>query len=333
MDAFYVIDPVLQEVRRFDSRGRFVDTFVKRGQGPGEMRLRPLSFGLAEGVIWFSEVPTGRLSFVRTDGSAPYFEDTNLTAERLNARATTVSPLPEGGGYRVEAWSINTLGRSLRPHHQVRYLVATPGGVARQVAGWQAPGRVLAFDDGGTQVRYPGPRDYPLVVPIRGGRYIYCDPIATNSDGKTSSALITVYDMQNRVVSRRTLVFPAVPLTGEARAAIKRELIRGASWDGARQLPQSVTAGVESLVQSIPDVLPPVQEITPGPNNSIWLKLASQDTIVQEWLVLDDRLTVVAISSVPQAITGLVGPHESSMWATMQGKDVEQYVPLLRRVE
>lgn len=92
----YVLDPRLLEVQQYDSTGRYGGLLVRPGEGPQEMRSRPVSFGLEERGIWFTEGASGRIHVISFNGKDHRVEDTGFTFESLGARSVTIEKTGNG---------------------------------------------------------------------------------------------------------------------------------------------------------------------------------------------------------------------------------------------
>ena len=63
----YVLDPTAFGIHRFDSRGRWLNTIGRPGDGPGEFR-NPSAIGWLSDTLWVADQGLSRLSFFDQDG-------------------------------------------------------------------------------------------------------------------------------------------------------------------------------------------------------------------------------------------------------------------------
>ena len=324
----FVIDPALQEVRRFDSEGTFQDLVVKPGEGPGEMRLRPLTFGLRSGVLWWWELQTGRVTYVPLDGSAPRTDDTGLSYARFGTLGLRVAPITDDNAYWVEAAVVDSTDTTLRPFYRFQHHLSQDSTV-RVLEEYRARRAFLLFDGGGTTVAYPGPPDQPIVF-LLGQRLLRIDRPSVASDS-FAVAKVRLMSHSGTVMRARDVWVPSARLSPSELDTIESRILFRAAHGGRRQLDRATRSIVETFVAEIPDRMPAFGEIALGPAGSVWLsQLGRPGEALGKWLVLDSLFQPVAQALVPSNLISMAYRDDQSWWATLLGNDDVRYVARLR---
>ncbi|MEQ9401908.1 MAG: hypothetical protein RJQ04_22260 [Longimicrobiales bacterium] len=322
----YVFDPWMREVRRFDQRGVFETVVVGPGDGPGEMPLRPITFGMADGVIWWWELQTGRIHHVPISGAEPWREDTDLTYLRFGTLGLKASPVELGGPYWVEVAILDSLDTALRPSYRVEHLFVQ--GTSSQVVDRYWTSRGLRFDGGRTLVGYPGPLDQPFGVGV-GRRLLRIDRLR---GGEETAAPVRVRLLTETGVSLREAVMwlPPVHLAEGVRDSIESHIVRGARLGGSRTISQATRSRIREFVAAIPERLRAIAEVATGPDNSVWMELQGRSG---QWLVLDSMFEPRAVATVPTNLVSMAYREDGSWWARLRGPNDLQYVARLTFAE
>jgi hypothetical protein len=324
-----VLDRRLREARRFDARGTFLGYAVKPGEGPGEMRFPPHTQGLDGEVLWFTELPTGRVHFVPLNGGISTSEDTGWRPKWVNLESYSITPLPGSAGYWIESRSVDSTDTGMRPTYRIRLIQALRNQLPDTVYEYDQPATSLRFDQGGTLVRYPGPPDHPFVFRGPTGDHVISITPNMASGDAAGAATFQVIAFGGRVLKERRLVLPVRALTGQERDSIESAIVNGATWDGARTLNAKMRVAISELVARIPAELPGFSEAVPGPDGSTWLRLLPTDNNSHnQWLVVDSMLEPVAKVLTPGNLTSLAY-RAGAWWATLQGSDDLVYVARL----
>jgi len=324
----YVLDPHLREVHRFDRAGRFMDVVVRSGEGPGEMRFRPWTFGLTEDGIWYSELPTGRVQFVSFDGTERSVEETGWTPLMLGNSNMWISLLSgwSPGEYLIKAETRDRLvGAQLRPGRTVT-LMHAQGEKTTPVYEFSTSGNRIVLDGGATVVRYDGPADHSVLFYLPKRREVVrIDRPAPAGAGPTN-IVFTTYGPNGLRRRHQEITVDDQRLTSSHRDSIEIKLLRSASWNGGRTVTDDVKDAVSELVREIPAELPGFETAALS-DGQIWLQLyANRTERYREWLVLNTDLEPVARAYVPSDVVRMSVLSDGVWWVTMQGALGGRYV-------
>ncbi len=332
----YVIDPGLKEIHRFDEDGKASGTIVGPGQGPGEMRNRPWTFGLQREGLWYSELADGRVHFVSYDGESRQVRDSGWDYLRLGARMAEVVPA-EGwlsDRFILRAESVGPYDLTSTPSVTVSFH-RTDSERIDTILRYSTPSLDVKLDGGRTSVRIPAPQSGPFVL----YRPESDDFVRMHrgAGGDTSSEVIVqVLSASGEVVKEQSLIASARELTTEDRAWMRERLLWNASFDGRRDLSAAVSRELEALIDRVPATLPPFDGMAAGPESSVWLRSTvapSEEVIEGEWLVLDAQLRPTAYARLPARSSNLQFLPGRAWWVTMDEHGQVPYVARLGFVE
>ena len=323
--SVFVLDRSLRDVRRFDSSGSFAGYVVRPGEGPGEMRYSPPSFGIDSTHIWFSEQQTGQIHYVPHSGGASHTVRTGFSLTTTGVVSTVVSPAPGGADYHARlSFPRDSSSTELRPWYKVRVLKSHVG-TTKVLYEYDIRSPSLHFDRGGTRVRYWGPPDGPVVEPIGADGFIRIDRPAAAPDG--APIHLELHNAAGNVVRTRRFLVPSAPLTQSSRDSIESAITNGATWDHARSLPSGLRTQIRSLVSGISDWRPAFDHAVVGDDGSSWLRLSGQSTGGERtWLVVDSSFSPQAQIQLPEQVTELVPFSMEKCWATLAGENGVLYV-------
>lgn len=328
----YVLDLQLLEVQHYDSTGRYQGLLVRPGQGPGEMRSRPFSFGLEDQGVWFDEAPSGRIQFISFDGDERRVVDTGLGFEALGARNVRIEKI---GGWEAERYLVRTVRAdpadlSIRPTLQGA-LYRIDGDVLDTLHEFGLKGGHVALDGGRSSVSFPGPIFDPLVLYDEDENEVIMIERPRDSVG---SIAIQVVDETGTVVRQRRFRVDTPDITPDRRARITDRLLTLASFGGARSLDPGLRRELERIVEELPNRFPAFDEAALGPDRTLWLRRAGLERDGdREWLVLDRSLNAVAKALVPVGASDLSYRDDGAWWAVMDAWLETPYVARLSFAE
>ncbi len=328
---FFVLDPYLREVHSYDATGDSVETLVRSGEGPGEMRLRPWTFGLTSGAVWYSELPTGRVQKVSFDGSERSIEDTGWTPLMLGSDNMRISWLSDWspGEYLIEAETRDPLvARQLRPGRTIT-LLRVQGHNTTPVYEFKTSGTLLVLDGGGTNVRYDGPADHSVLFYLPKRREVVRIDRPVTAGAGSTNIVLTKY--RNGFRRRyREIAVNNERLSAGHRDSIEARLLRGASWDGQRAVAGDFKYAISELVRGIPAELPGF-EAAVSSDDQIWLQLYANATEQhREWLVLNTDFEPLARAFIPSDVVRMSVLSDGVWWVTMQGTLDSRYFGRIR---
>jgi hypothetical protein len=332
MGDIYVLDPQLLEVQRYDSTGRYRGLLVGPGQGPGEMRSRPLSFGLGDQGVWFTDGAAGRIHLVSFDGGEHRVVDTGFGFEAMGAQSVRIEKIRdwEGERYLLETLRADPTDRSLRPTLQVG-LYRSDGAVLDTLHEFSLKSRHVALDGGRSSVSFPGPLYDPVVLYDDGESEVV---IIERPHEPAGTLVIQRIEQSGTVMTKRLLRVAAPELSPDRRARIKERLLTLASFGGARSLDPGVREELEQIVDELPRRFPAFDEAALGPEGTIWVRRAGLELDGErEWLVFDRSLEPVARALVPTNASELSFRNDGAWWAVMDAWLDKPYVARLSFVE
>jgi len=324
----YVLDHELLSVRRFTGQGSLDAVLVRSGQGPGELRQAPRTYGLHGETIWFSEAPSGAVHVVGPDGLSRSTIRTGWGITFPVDRVTWVTPTAslEELWIRVENASGGPMG--LRPSVRTLLLHESEG-VADTVDVGMHAARSIPLDNGRTQIRFPGPADWPVSLFDGDGHVLVVDrPIEPASD----VARVRVRRLSSRgQVQTTELALPPNEVLPASRAAMKEQILHSASLGGRRAIEPSVRATLLNFVDEIPARLPAFEVVALHGDGSVWMRLPNTGggEGFQNWLVLDASLRPQALARAPAHVARLDSGTDGAWWAVMLGQHGVQYVSRL----
>lgn len=321
----FILDPQLLEVQRYDSAGRYRGLLVRSGQGPGEMRSRPVSFGSDDQGIWFDEPPSGRVHFVSFDGEERRVEETGLSFDALGAQSVRIERLRGQANqqYFAETLRVDPSDRSLWPTLQAS-LYRSDGQVIDTLHEFSLKGRHLALDGGRSSVTFPGPLFHPVAVYNDDNSELV---IIERPHQPAGTIAIQVMDVSGAVMRRHELRVGTPEITLDRRETTKDRLLTLASFGGTRSLDPILRRDLEQIVDELPPRFPAFDVATLGPAGTLWLRRAGLELDDErEWLVLDGSLNPVARALVPIAASDLSFRNDGAWWAVMDAWIGEPYV-------
>jgi hypothetical protein len=267
-ENLYVLDRLNQRVVVFDSAGRLVRTFGRRGGGPGEFGAPQQLAVTRAGEIVVSDVGRRTLSFFHGDGrfvrSQPYAGASMLIGKRLATH-------PHGGVVSL-AMGNPAAGGASAFGEEVLLWVPTSPGTPRALASVSKP-RSRASTTGAVTVHAP-----PFFAP---GFHFGVLPDGTLAVADGAGWTIRILDSSGRVVRR--LERPVQPRRVTARdreRAVQRQAREEAEGGGlrlvgARAGPVSATVR-RSLAEQLRNaefarVIPVITGIVVHPSGTLWI--------------------------------------------------------------
>lgn len=327
---YYVIDPALQEVHRFGPDGTYEGIFVRSGQGPGEIRMRPSSFGSSPDGLWYSEFQTGRIHFVPFFDSVATVRESEWTYLRLGAGRADLVPASGWAGreFILRADFYDRMSPDPLMDVSVRWYRADAAALDTVIE-YVASSPTVRLDRGQTVVRIPLARFDPMAVyrPIEHSLILVEQTPST--DGQGVRIKITVVDGKGALLRGRELRAPARTFQPADRQRALEELLRRASFEGARAVSEEVEAGLRQLVEEWPMVLPEFEALAPGPNGTTWLQRTAsrlEESRRREWLVLDSLLLPVARATAPAEVGPVQFLQGGDWWATTDAGGEDSHV-------
>ncbi len=313
----YVYDRRLDELRRFDTEGRFLDVVARRGDGPGD--LRPGIFLRVDSTyIWYSD-QRGRVQWITLDGRPLRTVSTGITAGGLGVAALTILNLPDDSTVLVMAGERTQPPRDgQRIQFTNRYQLVTIGGHHRRTLfEFQWLG-AISLDGGRTRISFPGPYEGPAVIPRphQGRlRFLSVENLRAHR-GEAPLIRLRLTEESGTVIRERDLALEPVPFSPALRDSLRTRLLNSASFGGRRNLEPTTLRHLREIANSWPEYLPAFEQASAGPDGLLFLKRpASNPTEPREWLVVDSLFNPVARAYLPPAVERLsfIG---NQFWAT-----------------
>lgn len=318
----YVIDPYLGEIHRFDFHGHYSGVAVGRGEGPGEIRSRPWTFGLAPQGLWFTELATGRVHYVPNDGSPAFTTSSGYTHLRLGARSLRIFPASgwHPATYILQAVFEHGLGSALQPRQTV-VLMRSRGSALDTTLTYSAISPSLRLDGGRTFIQSPAPNANPVLLADRSmERFILISRPINAATGESSRIVIRILNSDGDTTRTGSLLVPRSRLSQAHRDSLLEVLLTNATLGGSRKVTPGVESSLRAYVLGLGAELPGFEDATLGPNHTIWL-LESVPPIgasaAQRWLVADSTLSPIARVAVPPNLTSLEFMPDGYWWGTL----------------
>lgn len=318
--SIFLLDREQRTVRRFDARGRHVQTFGGEGAGPGEF-IAPYALGFRGDTLWVTDPLQMRVTFFRTDGRVVRTAGAVLRGTRDWMPAIPEHVLAHGASLVLPAAVEEPDGAAGQP-----VLHVAPTGQARTVDRHGLGNRMMRIELGSGRVSLSQPwDDTPLLAAAPdGSSFVTVHRAAATSAGegrfrvtRFSPAGDTVYSRTYRYTPRRMpsgwrdtwtdslagflARGPGIP-RGTAVQALRRELY-------------------------VPAHMPPVSAVLVGTDGTVWLRREDPgegETV--RWLVLDARGGVAASVVAPRELRAMQARRDAVWGITWDDLDVPYVV-------
>jgi len=320
-----ILDGRLLEVQRYDSTGRYQGLLVRPGQGPGEMRSRPFSFGSDDRGLWYVEPPAGRVHWVSLDGGTRRVEDTGFGFEALGALRVMIAPMGDGESkrYFVQTLRANPTDRSLRPTLRAGLYVSDEQELVPRHE-FDMEGGVVSLDNGRTSFRFPGPLYHPIAFYDEATNEVILLERPVEPAG---TLVIQSINDRGVVTSKRRLRVNTPEIPVDRRVRIKERILALASLGGARRVDRDLRDALEQIVDELPNEFPVFDEAVRGPEGTLWLRRVGLDLDGdREWLVLDASFNPLAKALIPVSASEVAFRSDGYWWAVMDAWINEPYV-------
>lgn len=276
--GIYVVQARARTILVFGPEGSRIDSIGGPGEGPGEFRGIG-RIGWTGDTLW--AVGVGKLHLFDRSGDF-------LEAIRLDGAADPESPrrVVRPGPLNRDGSILGvvlTFGEQSRLTHPV--LRVARDGTIEDTLAWSAVGQQVQVDlPGGRWVRMQHPLpDAPLWKEMDGGQgLVTVERPAASSAGPTTFR-VTGLGASGDTLFSRTLPYEPVPLSPEEEDALLDEL---AARHRSRGTPAAVRSALEEGLD-LPAFHPPVSDLVPGRDGTVWLRREERSGDGVDWLVLD----------------------------------------------
>lgn len=292
----YALDAGHGEVRVFDPEGRYLRSYGRRGDGPGELQF-PTGLWVLGDTLLVSDVQLGRVTLFGPEGGVLETWSTT-TSETRPGRIGLLGPAPGGwivvpsrpgqGRYEV--------GIPHRMTTRIAFASSIPGAVAA-LGSMEDPERPLETPavEWREILAFPGPRSFGVNTPLAmtATRPLYEPSPRYTVDGRgrlhyspSDSYVIDTYDSAGRHVRRLTRDHTPIAVTSEL---VDRYRDRArAHWDTASMAGEAVLMRTNDEVRpGLPRVadLPPVGRILASTGGALWVERIDRvpDPLDLEW--------------------------------------------------
>jgi hypothetical protein len=306
----FVSQHTLQIISVFDGNGRFVRTLGRPGDGPGEFRGLGRIGRMAD-TLW--AIDHGRL----------HLWDSELRLVRTHA---PIMPVPSPSlmvipGPPMAEGLLLALPRSSRPEDgQPVMLVDREGEVQRVLAYISTVGRVVELQFRGDPFGAPFPvtnpwADEPLWLNSADGRSLLVVERRAAARSTDAAFRIMRIDLAGDTVLNRTIPYEPVPLDRGARdEAIK------ASAERVARIRSVALAEAERVLQRglpVPPHLPPVTQLVPGSDGTIWLRREDVRSETVTWDVFNEHGVLLGRIRLPTEFR-VHGANRQHIWGVVR---------------
>jgi len=246
----YVLDRMNNEIRVFDSGGKYINTIGRRGQGPGEFRS-PLSLDYVDRQLFVTE--RGRVSRFGTNGGFLGMHRTNVPG------ISRALPLKDGGVLVLRKGMARTSG------YDARMLIGVyEGGRFSLVFSGPSPALFIHTPEGSRVFKTPFCPTLHL-SPITGGGYVVGD----GTDGTLNR-----FSSDGTLVTRVKVAQPPKPLSEEEKKFL---IDKAEDWAGGRHVNELAIPPFKSAICGLEAV----------DEETAWVRLEYEGEEGQVWRLFD----------------------------------------------
>ena len=299
-DRLAVVNAGTNDIRVFDSYGKFVRAFGRTGDGPGEFRQISWT-GYAGDTAFIYDVEHKRVSTVLLDSSPRLLKTLTILTDVDSTQDGFVAGRLADGRWLIHGMSL--LNQFLPGVHRLRGYAGVLGAEGTGKVEWlgEAPDIALfVYDPSGNQktVNVEPAAFAPVFNTVVSGSVIWFGDMAADSlarvDVKTGSKEII------------RLPDPAAPLPGQLVDSARDEALASVRDSLARALTKEKYRG-----PNLPSHLPAWEDLVAGPDGELWVQLPAARS--------GEKVRYVVLSSRGVPIARVVVPSGFRVWDA--GKD------------
>jgi hypothetical protein len=285
----YVAQPMDGELRIYNALGELLQTFGRRGFGPGEFQ-RLAALGKRQGQIWLYDAGLQRITYL--DSAASIVQEHRITFPMAG------SPRPAGSAILFVP-GITPGGSPLSLPIRVPILAIESAGTIRDTIATMVfrrpPGLPIQRSRGVMNVTQPLQDHTLLAVSPKGEWLTLVDAPIPSSEMATIT--VVAVDLDGDTLWRRSLEQPSTVLPSDFLEPY---------FMAMRKAMSSRVSDVDELVKhvndqiALPRYLPAVDRALVSHDGSVWLRVSAPKQAAQsEWLVLnlDDPVRFVRVPS------------------------------------
>ena len=295
-DTLLVIEGDPARAARFTRDGRWLGDFAGPGDGPGELR-RPGGIGVTDGRVWIADPSGQRLEVYTPTGQHLESIRFQVPADSLGTWATAAALLADSSV--LAAPPPVSVGGALsgRLDHQTFYR-------ANRIGAVRGPFYVAdvvttdffsaSLGQGGMEIMGVHPlRESPLVAAFPDGSGVVAVERWAPAAAEDASYRVLVYAADGALGTDKSVAY--TPLAGADWLDLFLSEQEEAMSEQQDALPMSVSEVLEPLRQLSPRAYyPPVTELVPGTDGTVWVRRESAFRDSVDWQVLDGDGAVLA---------------------------------------
>jgi hypothetical protein len=312
--SVYVALPVSGTIRVYDSVGRGLYTFGRRGSEPGQFQ-RIYNIGIHGDTLYAIDLGSRRIEYFTLQGEL--LESVQVSPPPVSPPFFPSMPFavfPDGSRAIGTSFPANMPAEALMRVPQLRMDAA--GTVVDTVTwiGYERAARRVPYEDRPMAVGSPLSDDAFAIFAPDGSRIVTVDrTVAAGATGATFG--VTVSDgWGDTIYSRR---YDYEPLTINAAVIDTTVVERANVIEGAFENP-SAARGFGRGTMFLPVYYPPVSTAAFSPSGTLWLKREDIRGQRQTWWILDDTGEPVAPASLPAGFQILV-VGDDALWGLEYG--------------
>jgi hypothetical protein len=325
-----VLDSRSRSLSLFDSAGRFVKEFARRGEGPGEIR-DAMRIGRFRDTVWvyMPWFPTDRASFYSLEGAF-------LRQREIDSRSATglrggqMSDMQLPLAVLENGWSINNVMTGALTDPGPRF------GVVRFSSTMQPTDTIVSYEVASARVRWgrgfnPGHEnpfaDFPLVAVQPGGTHLLV------LDRTAGAAALQLGRIATATMRREWAVTYPMPARRLASGEIDSLIRVSADIQRERAGPMAARLGTAGEFAAsvkegtrIPQNAPLARELIAGMDGTAWVRLWDSGS---NWIVFDAAGRAVQRVTLPANAT-LLAAQRDYIWCVITDSSDVPWVTTFR---
>lgn len=305
--TMYTLHAVDREVRMFSADGTSLSSFAGEGDGPGELQ-NASSMGWVGDTLWVLD--TRGYRFNQYDPSGAFLGSFMVPfefAERGEAGPPRARGLLTDGTVHgaVPAWSSMVADGTLT--HEELVLLRRDGTVQQALPRIRFGRNLWAIRDpdapeAGGMYRPQPFSDGPLWSYLEGERALLVLEREAAESPEPDVFLLTKVSFEGDTVWAREYPYAPEPLPTGPVDSILDEVSAGIGERGFLGATEATARQWASIGLHLPDFRPPVADMVPARDGSIWLSLGPGDGGDDAWFIVDHKGEPVATTSLPSGL-------------------------------